>query len=508
MKGFRPYFFSHALYFLLLFGLVGGVGWRIAWHNQRLGALQDSRGRLVSLLRELDTVHRLISRLPLGSSGVISSVEFRENLQRLQQTLRRLKKQFPALADQPSFLPMISQVDEAQRRFSGAVAPPFPDPDLLRRTLGGVPLLWSNLVREFGRRQERLDADIFNEAKLIYQEAGLGLLILLLISFVYFFLVIVLLDWPIRRLGGTAREVTSGELRTRAEPRGARPVRELTEDFNEMVNILVQSLYEEEQVIGELKRKARELEAANRHKNHFLANVSHELKTPLNAIIGFADILSTGRHGPLTERQQDYMRRIFSAGEHLLEMISDLIDIAKIDLDAMQLENQSCKVDEHVREASSLLEPRIREKELDFRLDLPEVPLEAVLDARRLRQIVINLLTNAVKFTPENGTIVLRLQRQEKNLKLEVQDSGPGIPGTEQERIFEDFVQLEDHLHRQHEGTGIGLPLCRRLCQLMGGRLQVKSKPGQGSLFILTLPLMPPAPALESTETHGHDKKS
>jgi signal transduction histidine kinase len=247
--------------------------------------------------------------------------------------------------------------------------------------------------------------------------------------------------------------------------------------------------------VAELRAKARQLEEANRHKNQFLANVSHELKTPLNAILGFADILESELHGPVTTRQREYLRRMAQAGQHLLAMISDLIDVAKMDLGALALTDQEFAPGDLLREVGELLAPQVAAKRHRLTLTAPPDLPPMYSDRHRVQQILVNLLANAIKFTPEGGELELGVAAAEPGwLCWSVRDNGIGIAPADQEAIFEDFVQLDSQLHRQHEGTGIGLALCRRLARLLGGEVAVASAPGAGSTFTVRLPLhRPPA---------------
>lgn len=293
-------------------------------------------------------------------------------------------------------------------------------------------------------------------------------------------------DWwyrerPLRRLAETARRVGEGDLQARAPLPADPDLAALTREFNQMLDVLVESLEDEQRALAEL-------ELANRHKSRFLATVSHELKTPLNAIIGFADILQADLHGPLTERQRDYLHRLETAGEDLRRLVADLIDTAKLDLGALALAPAPFAVAELLAELAAQMAPQAGARHQRLTVACPSGLPSLVQDRGRIKQILLNLLSNAHKFTPDGGELRLEASLAGHTWRLTVADRGIGIPEAELERIFEDFVQLDSELHRRHEGTGIGLGLARRLARLMGGDLEVVSRPGEGSRFTLCLP--------------------
>ena len=222
-------------------------------------------------------------------------------------------------------------------------------------------------------------------------------------------------------------------------------------------------------------------------------------------MIGFADIMLAGQHGELTERQEDYLNRIFKAGTHLLSMITDLIDLAKLDLGALSLINEPSDVFGICKEASEMLQPQLDAKEHKLQLKCPPDLDEMEIDPRRLKQILINLLGNAIKFTPDGGTITLSVSASDQ-LIIKVIDTGIGISKADQKRIFQDFVQLDSALHRHHEGTGIGLTLTRRLVELMEGTLTLESAPKKGSTFTVSLPVRLLPPADEATDAKEREK--
>ena len=241
-----------------------------------------------------------------------------------------------------------------------------------------------------------------------------------------------------------------------------------------------------------LRVAQRELEAASRHKSEFLANMSHELRTPLNAVIGFSEVLQMRMFGALNEKQAEYVDDIAHSGRHLLSLINDILDLAKIEAGRVELE--PAMFDLTVAIDNAILLTRERAVRRGLRLECNVAPDLGIIDAdeRKVKQILINLLSNAVKFTPEGGTITVGATRGPADVTLVVQDTGIGIADDDQALVFEEFRQVGNDYTRKQEGTGLGLALARRFVELHGGRIWVESALGRGSAFSFTLPLRPP----------------
>ncbi len=258
-----------------------------------------------------------------------------------------------------------------------------------------------------------------------------------------------------------------------------------------------------------LRRAAREAEADSRQKSVFLANMSHELRTPLNAVIGFSNILRKNREDVLGERDLEYLDRIVSNGEHLLMLIDDLLDLSKIEAGRMDVVTEQVKVNEVIRDAVQSLELQARRKKIELRAEIPDEiqPLEA--DEQRLRQVLLNLVGNAVKFTSE-GSVVVRVHAEPdtgRPLRIDVDDTGIGIPEVRLQHIFDAFQQVDSSTARRFGGTGLGLTISRSLCQLMGFELTARSQEGKGSTFIVDFDPPVPAPPAK-TEGRGVDVPS
>ena len=230
-------------------------------------------------------------------------------------------------------------------------------------------------------------------------------------------------------------------------------------------------------------------EAANASKTAFLATMSHELRTPLNAIRGYADLLGLEMYGPITEAQRAALARIGASERHLLGLITELLDYARIESGRAQFEIADIALDVVLREAVALVEPQLRGKGLVFEDAAPAAAgVRVRADARKVRQILLNLLSNAAKFTPPGGRLALRCERDGDHVAIEVSDSGVGIPPEQLERIFEPFVQLGRERAEPVTGAGLGLAISRELARGMGGDLTARSEPGEGATFRVTLP--------------------
>lgn len=231
-----------------------------------------------------------------------------------------------------------------------------------------------------------------------------------------------------------------------------------------------------------------EAERSNKFKDQFLSTMSHELRTPLNAVLGFSDLLTEERYGPLNERQRRYVTHIHTGGKHLLRLINDILDLSKIEAGRLQLAIESVPVDNSFAEVIDTLRPLADKKSQSLSVHAsPNLSVRA--DTTRFKQILVNLLGNAIKFTPEGGKIELAAQQLGEVVRVEVRDSGPGIPVEEQQRIFEAFHRLRQS-EKNAEGTGLGLAITRRLVELHGGHLSLESKLGSGSCFYFTLPVI------------------
>jgi signal transduction histidine kinase len=259
---------------------------------------------------------------------------------------------------------------------------------------------------------------------------------------------------------------------------------ELVETFAGQSALAIQNA----RLFQELARKSQELEVASRHKSEFLASMSHELRTPLNAVIGFSDVLLDRLFGDLTPKQEQYLENIRESGRHLRDLINDILDLSKVEAGKMQLELASMSLREALEHGIAMVSERAEREGLSLRLSIEDGVDVVVADPLRLKQVILNLLTNAVKFTPSGGGIEASAARIADEIHVSVQDSGIGIAESEQARIFEAFQQGRQAASASAEGTGLGLALSKRIVELHGGRLWVTSRVGQGSTFSFSIP--------------------
>jgi len=304
---------------------------------------------------------------------------------------------------------------------------------------------------------------------------------------------------PIRSLRRAAKEIAAGRFDV-SVPIGAKDeIGEMAEVFNEMVEELRRKMREINELNATLERRVqrrtRQLEIANRKlikankaKSEFLATMSHELRTPLNAIIGFSEVLLDGLCGELNDDQRDAVTDIYESGKHLLRMINDILDLSKIEAGRMELRKESFKIDEVLESVRTVVSEIVREKNLRYVEEIPPDLPPIYADKVRFKQIMYNLVSNAVKFTPEGGSVTIRASHNDREFTFTVQDTGIGIREEDIPKLFEEFVQIDSSYSREYEGTGLGLALTKRLVEMHGGRIWVESEYGRGSRFSFTIP--------------------
>jgi PAS domain S-box-containing protein len=258
-----------------------------------------------------------------------------------------------------------------------------------------------------------------------------------------------------------------------------------------LVIVSIRDITERKRFEEALREKILGLEKANLAKDRFLAGISHELRTPLNAIIGFTGTLLMRLPGPLTAAQAKQLKIIQTSAQHLLTLVNDLLDLAKIESGKVQVRPEPFICQEAIREVVDTLSPMAEQKGLGFELTLPPEDITIETDRRAFVQIVINLTNNAIKFT-QQGKVSIELNRRQENgntmIELSVRDTGIGIKPEDQAKLFQAFSQADAATPRRFEGTGLGLYLSQKLASLIGGHIEVRSEYGTGSTFILTLP--------------------
>lgn len=257
-----------------------------------------------------------------------------------------------------------------------------------------------------------------------------------------------------------------------------------------------------QQTSDELGRLNRRLQESAKLKDEFLASMSHELRTPLTAVLGISESLVLGTYGPVNERQTESLKAVYECGRHLLTLINDVLDLSKIEAGQMELFRSTVPLEPLCREAIDLVRETTPQKHR-YRFSLEPLGVQVNADPTRLKQMLVNLLSNAAKFTPEGGAIGLEASADpaEGVLRLSVWDEGIGIEAKEIPRLFEPFVQLDSGLAREHTGTGLGLPLVQRMAEAHGGSILVESEPGRGSKFTVVLPWQPKPAGRHSERT-------
>jgi signal transduction histidine kinase/CheY-like chemotaxis protein len=240
------------------------------------------------------------------------------------------------------------------------------------------------------------------------------------------------------------------------------------------------------QLYRELKQQSAELEVASRHKSEFLASMSHELRTPLNAVLGFSEVLLEQMFGEVNERQEEYLRDIHGSGKHLLELLNEILDLSKVEAGRMELEYSSFPLRGLLENTVSMLRERAALHGIELHVEVGPGIDQVYADELRLKQVVLNLMTNAVKFTDDGGSVVVRATRAGAEVHITVTDTGRGVPVEDRERIFESFQQGGRGASRE-EGTGLGLTLSRKIVELLGGRMWLESEVGVGSTFGFSL---------------------
>ena len=301
---------------------------------------------------------------------------------------------------------------------------------------------------------------------------------------------------PIRQLRAQVNNIADGNYDIRSSIKTGDEYERLSEAFNHMLDNLMESQHKLEQAnkrldakISQLSEKNIELFKANKIKSEFLANMSHEFRTPLNAILGFAELL---REKPASdiEKSKRWAENIVSSGRSLLNMINDLLDLAKTESAKMEIHIDKTSIPRLLDGLTAFFSPLTEQKTINVRLDVADdIPLVDT-DPQKVQQILYNLLSNAIKFTPEQGRIqIAAVMRDDTTVRISIMDTGPGISHEDQEKIFDKFHQLDGSITRKGEGTGLGLAICKQLADLLAASIHLESAPGEGSTFSLNLPV-------------------
>lgn len=330
-----------------------------------------------------------------------------------------------------------------------------------------------------------------------------GILACLLAILVFYLILTRVIFYPVRSLRETTERVQAGDLAVRWDLRTGDEFEQLGEAFNNMLMRVEQGQDELQAINRSLDLRVDELaevnvglDEANRLKSEFLASISHELKTPLNSIIGFADLL-----GELVEKEEHpdpkrhrYLQNILQSGQSLLEMINELLDMAKMEAGRMEVTVESTSIIDLLEGLVRIMRPQASSREITMEVSVAENVSVIRTDPGKLQQILYNFLSNAVKFSPEAGTIMVHAERfteqgGEKLVRISVRDHGPGIPEDMQDVIFDKFRQVDAGHTREHQGAGLGLAICKDLATLLHASVSFTSRPGHGATFSVDLPL-------------------
>jgi PAS domain S-box-containing protein len=283
-----------------------------------------------------------------------------------------------------------------------------------------------------------------------------------------------------------------------------------------LVSSAIRDITEQRALRGQLQRKNEELEEqyqrlqeANRLKSEFLANMSHELRTPLNGIIGFAELMHDGKVGPVAPDHKEFLGDILTSARHLLQLINDVLDLAKVESGKMEFRPEPVQIGAVIGEVCDTLRTLTAQKRIDVVRMVDPLVSTVVTDAGKLKQILYNYVSNALKFTPDQGRVSVRVTVEDsRHFRIEVEDTGVGIRPEDVPKLFTEFQQLDSSAAKMHQGTGLGLALTRRIAEAQGGRVGVRSTPGVGSVFVAVLPreaAVTLAPALPSQRTRPRD---
>ncbi|MEC9234485.1 MAG: HAMP domain-containing sensor histidine kinase [Planctomycetota bacterium] len=374
---------------------------------------------------------------------------------------------------------------------------------------GGSRILYARAVRDDGRLTGVVYVNWTGEfgagqlltSRVFIVGAGIGAGLVAILVF-YLILTKLILS-PVRELRETTELVEQGDIDARSKIRTGDDFEQLSNALTRMLDEVGRSQSRLTSMNESLDLKVAELAEANiglhesnRLKSEFLANISHELKTPLNSIIGFAELLEefTGGEDQDQDKQLRYLGNIVLSGKHLLDMINELLQMAKIEAGRVEISVEPTSISDLLEGLCAIMRPQAEHKHLDLQVRVPDGLDSVETDPGKLQQILFNFLSNAVRFSPEHGTIVIstnRVSRQRGSggVRISITDEGPGVPYDMQDVIFEKFRQVDSSHTRVHSGTGLGLAICRELAILLGATVSLVSEPGQGATFSVEIPL-------------------
>jgi len=331
-----------------------------------------------------------------------------------------------------------------------------------------------------------------NRAFLLYVATATVVIALI----VLYAIVRVVITRPVDHLKHVSDRIGGGDLAVRTDLRTGDELEAFGRAFNHTLDTIAANEAELRRVNRDLDEKVEELGYANlalfelnRVKSEFVATMTHEFRTPLNAILGFSEVLAERAADRLDDREQRFLHNIRASGEHLLALINSILDLAKIESGKMELNLERVSVEAVCRGLASNFEPLVAANGLALEIDIPSDLPPIVTDEGKLRQIVYNLMGNAIKFTPAGGRVRVAAAAEDRRVRIEVTDTGIGIPEEHIESVFERFKQVDSSASRRYDGSGLGLAIVHELVRLLRGEVSVESAVGKGSTFIVTLPL-------------------
>lgn len=345
----------------------------------------------------------------------------------------------------------------------------------------------SELIDRSDRLSDTIEWIINDKIDLIARINLMTLLSSLAIAILAYFMLQRVILRPIEKLRSATEEFARGNKSVQAPVYSRDEIGKLARTFNSMTRTVVEREDLVRRQLAEIADKNVQLLNASRMKSQFLANMSHELRTPMNSIIGYSEVLLDEIDGKLNAEQRDDVQAVLRSAEHLLNLINEVLDLSKIEAGHMKVDVVDVSLRSVVKDVISAIEPLILQKGLTYDLVLADEDIMVRADRDRLRQVVLNLVSNAAKFT-EKGRIVIRIARDEMGV-VSVEDTGIGIPQDQIELVFDEFHQVDGATTRKHGGTGLGLAIARRFMNLMGGTITAESAVGRGSTFTLRLPL-------------------
>lgn len=346
------------------------------------------------------------------------------------------------------------------------------------------------------RQQQAVDATAAQSAILIASLSLLSLVLAIIVAVIIFNSVVA----PLRQLSTAAQRLSAGDMDARVKLESTDELGQVAQTFDQMATRIEKLVNDLNARIDETVAARERAERADSVKSAFLASMSHELRTPLNSVINFSKFVVKGLMGPVNERQRDTLEKVVGSARHLLNLINDVLDISKIESGSLNLfVERDVDVNAILASAVSTGEGLLDDKPVKLHFESSRALPLMTVDRQRIAQIILNILSNACKFTQE-GEIVVRAEQVEDSVLISVRDTGPGIPAESHAAVFEPFKQTDAGL-RSGGGTGLGMPIAKNLAEAHGGKLWLESQPGQGSTFYVSLPIEAPQVALMAQPT-------